>query len=101
LAKEKADLFSRNQYVLETTLFLFLPIIDWVTKQSMEGKGIGIHWISGGSLEELEYADDLSLQCLCCKFLSYLYPRHKSCRGISEIVQSIWLEEPLTQLIIN
>ena len=27
----------------------------------MEGKGTGIQWISGKSLEDLEYADDLAL----------------------------------------
>jgi len=41
--------------------FLFLLVIDWVTGQSMDGKGTGIHWISGRSLEDLEYADDLAL----------------------------------------
>jgi len=27
----------------------------------MDGKGTGIHWISGKSLEDLEYVDDLAL----------------------------------------
>ena len=41
--------------------FLFLLVIDWVTRQSLHGYRTGIHWISGKILEDLEYADDLAL----------------------------------------
>jgi len=41
--------------------YLFLLVVDWVTRQSTDGKGTGIHWISGKSLENLEYADDLAV----------------------------------------
>jgi len=42
--------------------FLFLLVIDWVTrKQSLHDQRTGIHWTSGKILDDLEYADDLTL----------------------------------------
>jgi len=41
--------------------FLFLLVINWITKQSIDSKGTGIRWISGKSPEDLEFADDLAL----------------------------------------
>jgi len=37
--------------------FLFLLVINWVTRQSMDGQRTGIQWISGKILEDLEYTD--------------------------------------------
>jgi len=36
-----------TQQACMLSCFLFLLVIDWVTKQSMDGKGTGIHWLSG------------------------------------------------------
>jgi len=41
--------------------FLFLLVIDWVTRQCIYGKGTGIQWTSEKNLEHLELADDLAL----------------------------------------
>jgi len=41
--------------------FLFLLVINWVTRQSMDSQRTDIQWISGKILEDLEYADDLAL----------------------------------------
>ena len=46
--------------------FLFLLVINWITKQSMDSRRTGIRWISGKSLEDLEFADDVSLFSVTC-----------------------------------
>jgi len=40
--------------------FLFALVINWITKQSMDRKGIGI---CEKSLEDSEFADDVALLC--------------------------------------
>jgi len=51
-----------TRHVCTLSLFLFLLIIDWIRRQSMNGKGTGIHWISGRSSENFDgLADDLAL----------------------------------------
>ena len=41
--------------------FLFLLVIDWITKVSTEHQNNGIKWTPNSQLEDLDYADDLAL----------------------------------------
>ena len=41
--------------------FLFLLTIDWIMKQSTEGRRTGIQWTLWSQLEDLDFADDLAL----------------------------------------
>ena len=64
------------------SLFLFLLVINWVTRQYMDSQRTDIHWISGKILEDLEYADDMALMsyshcilvicvCMFCFLLAF------------------------------
>ena len=41
--------------------FLFLLVIDWEMRRSVEGAGTGIRWKMTTMLEDLDFADDLAL----------------------------------------
>ena len=41
--------------------FLFLLVIDWVMRRSVEGARTGIRWTMTTMLEDLDFADDLAL----------------------------------------
>ncbi|KAL1276316.1 hypothetical protein QQF64_035939 [Cirrhinus molitorella] len=41
--------------------FLFLLAIDWVMKQTTDGKKNGIQWTPWSQLDDLDFADDLAL----------------------------------------
>ena len=41
--------------------FLFLLVIDWVIKSTIEGRRTGIRWQFANKLEDLDIADDVAL----------------------------------------
>ena len=41
--------------------FLFLFVIDWVMRQTVEGEKTGIRWNFTTVLEDLDFADDIAL----------------------------------------
>ena len=41
--------------------FLFLLVIDWVMRRTLEGRQTGIRWQFTGKLEDLDFADDVAL----------------------------------------
>ena len=41
--------------------FLFLIVLDWVMRNSVEGKNTGIRWKFTSKLEDLDFADDIAL----------------------------------------
>ena len=41
--------------------FLFILAIDWLTKESMDGRRNGIQWTLWKQLDDLDYADDIAL----------------------------------------
>ena len=41
--------------------FLFLLVLDWVMRNSVEGKNTGLRWKFMSKLEDLDYADDIAL----------------------------------------
>ena len=41
--------------------FLFLLVIDWVMRRSVDGTRTGIRWKKTTMLEDLDFADDLAL----------------------------------------
>ena len=41
--------------------FLFLLVIDWIMRKTLEGGKYGIRWHLGEHLEDLDYADDPAL----------------------------------------
>ena len=41
--------------------FLFLLVIDWVMRRTIEGRRTGIRWQFANKLEDLDFADDVAL----------------------------------------
>ena len=41
--------------------FLFLLVIDWIMKTTIEGRNNGIQWTLTTQLDDLDFADDLAL----------------------------------------
>ena len=41
--------------------FLFLPLIDWIMRATVEGSNTGIRWKLCSKLEDLDIADDIAL----------------------------------------
>ena len=41
--------------------FMFLLVIDWITRTTTKGKKNGIQWTPWTQLEDLDFADDLAL----------------------------------------
>ena len=41
--------------------FLFLLVIDWVMRRTLEGRQTGIRWQFTNKLEDLDFADDVAL----------------------------------------
>ena len=40
---------------------LFLLVVDWIMKETNEGRRIGIRWIPWRQLDDLDFADDIAL----------------------------------------
>ena len=40
--------------------FLFLLAVDWIMKESTEGRGNGIQWTLWKQLDDLDFADDIA-----------------------------------------
>ena len=59
-----SDWFEINSGVKQGCVmsgFLFLLVIDWLMRSSVEGKRTGIRWNMMDTLEDLDYADDIVL----------------------------------------
>ena len=41
--------------------FLFLLVIDWVMRRTLQGRRTGIRWQFENKLEDLDFADDVAL----------------------------------------
>ena len=41
--------------------FLFLLVIDWIMRATVEGSNTGIRWKLCSKLEDLDFADDIAL----------------------------------------
>ena len=41
--------------------FLFLLVVDWVTKRTVAGINTGIRWKLWSKLDDLDFADDITL----------------------------------------
>ncbi|VDO98567.1 unnamed protein product [Schistosoma curassoni] len=53
---------DRSQTRLSTlSLFLFLPVVDWIMKTSTSEGKHGIQWTAQNQLDDLDFADDLAL----------------------------------------
>ena len=41
--------------------FLFLLVIDWIMRKTLEGDNTGIRWKLWSKLNDLDFADDIAL----------------------------------------
>ena len=55
------DIKSRVQQGCVMSGFLFLLVIDWVMRKTLNEGNIGIRWTFTKKLEDLDFADDLAL----------------------------------------